>query len=232
MLYYTYLHRRASDGQPFYVGKGMGSRAWSAKNRNQHWTRTCAKHGVTVEVLAHWSTEAEAFEHEKFLIWCFKDMGCKLVNMTDGGEGQSGYEHSDETKQKIRAANIGRAQTPEQRAATSARMSGNRIWAGRTHAEDTKAKISAGNKGKLAGSRSPRFGKPIPESQKLAITKATSGSNHRLAKKVLCIETGIVYDTCTAAAVAMTGNKKSRSAISKAALGKVKRLYGYTWKFI
>ena len=122
--------------------------------------------------------------------------------------------------------------TPEQRAATSARMSGNRIWAGRTHAEDTKAKISAGNKGKLAGSRSPRFGKPIPESQKLAITKATSGSNHRLAKKVLCIETGIVYDTCTAAAVAMTGNKKSRSAISKAALGKVKRLYGYTWKFI
>lgn len=231
-MFYTYLHRRASDGQPFYVGKGKGDRAHRTNHRNPYWHKTVKKHGLQVEIVAHWPTEAEAFEHEKFLIWCFKDMGCKLVNQTEGGEGQSGYEHSDETKQKIRAANIGRAQTPEQRAATSARMSGNKIWAGRTHAEETKAKISAGNKGKLAGARSPRFGKTIPESQKLAITKATSGANHRLAKKVLCIETGIVYDTCTAAAVAMTGNKKSRSAISKAALGKVKRLYGYTWKFI
>lgn len=232
MLYYTYLHRRASDNLPFYVGKGQGTRAWSAKNRNQYWQRTRAKHGVYVEVLAHWPTEAEAFEHEKFLIWCFKDMGYELVNMTDGGEGKSGCKHSPETRQKIASSNVGRKPTPEQIAAASKRMLGNKQFAGRKHSNETKQKISAGNRGKLAGARSPRYGKPIPQSQKDAIAEANSGAKHYGAKKVLCVETGVVYETCTAAAVAMTGNKKSRSAISKAALGKVKRLYGYTWKFV
>lgn len=66
MLFYTYLHRRASDNLPFYIGKGKGDRAYRTNHRNPYWHRTVRKHGLTVEVLAHWLTEAEAFEHEKF----------------------------------------------------------------------------------------------------------------------------------------------------------------------
>ncbi len=61
MLYYTYLHRRADDNLPFYVGKGKGDRAHRTNHRNPHWHRTVKKHGLQIEIVAHWSTEVEAF---------------------------------------------------------------------------------------------------------------------------------------------------------------------------
>ena len=50
--------------------------------------------------MANWENESEAFEHEKFLIWCFKDMGIKLANLTDGGEGASGAIRTEEQKKR------------------------------------------------------------------------------------------------------------------------------------
>lgn len=102
-MFYTYLHLRESDSKPFYVGKGQGKRAWAHRNRNLHWKNTVAKHGLKVEICAEWPTEAEAFEHERFLIACFRDMGHNLVNLTDGGEGPSGMKCSEETKAVLRA---------------------------------------------------------------------------------------------------------------------------------
>ncbi len=97
-MFYTYLHLRESDNKPFYIGKGKDKRAWTHKKRNPHWKNTVAKHGLKVEILAEWADEEMAFEHEKFLIECFKNMGHKLVNMTDGGEGFSGGRHTEEWK--------------------------------------------------------------------------------------------------------------------------------------
>jgi group I intron endonuclease len=185
-----------------------------------------------VEILAKWPTENEAFEHEKFLISCFRDMGFKLVNLSDGGDGQSGYKHTPETKKKISVAGTGRKPSANQIENASARMLGNKQWLGKKHTEETKKKISTGNKGKLVGSKSPRFGKPIPDSQKQAISSATSGANHRSARAVMCVEAKIIYQTCTDASVAMTGSKNSRSTISKAAQDSSRTLYGYHWKFI
>lgn len=45
------------------------------------------------------------------ILWIkiFKDLGARLLNLTDGGVGQSkGYKTSEETKQKISEANKGR----------------------------------------------------------------------------------------------------------------------------
>lgn len=102
MSYYTYLHRRESDNLPFYIGKGQGRRAWAHKGRNPHWERTVAKHGLKVEICAEWSTEVEAFEHEKFLIACFRDMEANLCNKTDGGDGASGMQHTPEEVARIK----------------------------------------------------------------------------------------------------------------------------------
>jgi hypothetical protein len=113
-MHYTYIHRRESDNAVFYVGKGKDRRAWSC-NRGQHWKNTVAKHGLKVEVCAEWPTEAEAFEHEKFLILCFKDMGCKLINQTDGGEGASGRAMSEAHKAIISASHKGKAKSEQAR---------------------------------------------------------------------------------------------------------------------
>lgn len=85
--FFTYAHFRKSDGRIFYIGKGRNNRHLKKDNRNEYWRRTVLKHGLSVEKLAIWETEKEAFEHEKFLIWCFRDMGVQLANLTSGGDG-------------------------------------------------------------------------------------------------------------------------------------------------
>lgn len=102
MSFYTYMHTRNDTNETFYIGKGYGKRAFWKHGRNQHWTNIVKKHGYTVHVLAQWEKEADAFEHEKFLISCFRGMNKDLVNRTDGGDGPTGQKFSNEQRQKMR----------------------------------------------------------------------------------------------------------------------------------
>ena len=100
-MFYTYSHTKP-DGTIFYIGKGIGLRAWKKTKRNQHWKNIVAKYKTYgVEILANWDTEKEALDHEILLISCLRDMGYKLANMTDGGDGTSGLKFTKEHKQKI-----------------------------------------------------------------------------------------------------------------------------------
>jgi hypothetical protein len=123
-VFYTYIHRQADDGSVFYVGKGSITRARTASGRSNFWKRVVNKHGKVVEICAGWDTEQEAFEHEKFLILCFKDMGCRLTNMTNGGEGTSGRKMPPEQYEKHVARMRLQSQSPEFRKKISERMMG------------------------------------------------------------------------------------------------------------
>lgn len=106
-LYYTYSHAKP-DGSIFYIGKGANNRAYSFSARNRYWKRIVAKYGnPTVQILAHWKTEQEAFDHEMLLIDCFKDMGYKLANITKGGDGVAGLKWADESKLKLSKSKMG-----------------------------------------------------------------------------------------------------------------------------
>jgi hypothetical protein len=85
---------------------------------------------------------------ERFWIAYFKQMGCQLTNLTDGGEGLLGYRHSDVTKAKISDANKGKSCSAETRKRLSdvARidlpkiMAGHReYWTEERRAEQTQA---------------------------------------------------------------------------------------------
>ena len=137
-----------------------------------------AKHGEhKVEVLAKWPNEQDALDHEKFLIWCFRDMGSSLANITEGGEGTSGMKHSDETKQKISKIHKGKKLSIEQiemiRESSTGRKHSDKTKAyltklnqervlnsdqlerilvahvGKRHSEETKKKISLSHMGKI-----------------------------------------------------------------------------------
>ncbi len=157
-MFYTYLHLRESDGKPFYIGKGQGDRADTRRNRSEHWKRVVAKHGLKVEILARWSVEQEAFEHEKFLISCFRDMGHNLVNATDGGEGSFGRITSEETKKKISVSRLGKPITKETKEKISL------ILKDRFFSKEHREKLSEANK--------KRKGKPISESLRKKLKKA------------------------------------------------------------
>ncbi len=224
MLHYTYLHSRASDGKPFYVGKGVRNRAWSHKNRNPHWQRTVAKHGVIVEILAKWPTEQEALDHEIFLIKCLKCIGHSLVNMTEGGQGKYGWKPSPETRklwseQRSGALNHRYGKKGEMHHAF-----------GRPLSEEHKKKLSLA----LSGERGSYYGRSHSESAKMAISKKKTGVALRSKwRKIMCIETGVVFDSIKLAAAWASGDESKHANIIRSAksLG-AKVSYGYHWKYV
>jgi hypothetical protein len=134
MIYYTYIHRRQSDNAVFYVGMGNKKRCKSFHPyaRSKEWNEQADKHGVYYEVVAEWKSREEAYDHEKLLISCFRDMKHPLVNKANGGAGSTGVI----TKM-----------TAEGRKKTSERMMSNKIWIGRKHKESTKQLQSMAHKG-------------------------------------------------------------------------------------
>lgn len=104
--FYVYLHFRNDTGYPFYVGKGKGDRAFrKGSSRTKWWNRIVNKHGYTVKVIENFkSNEQAAFEFEKELMAMLRDMGFELVNLTDGGEGTSGYKFTEEQKKRMSEA--------------------------------------------------------------------------------------------------------------------------------
>ena len=100
-MFCTYAHY-TPQGRLFYIGKGSEKRAHSKAGRNNYWQKVVAKYGnPDVQVLANWNTNEEACSHEILLISCFKELGHKLCNITDGGEGACGLKHSEKFKQRI-----------------------------------------------------------------------------------------------------------------------------------
>ena len=116
--FYVYLHKKKSDGEIFYVGKGTDRRAFKSSNRSELWNRVAKKYGYTVEIFKEGLTEQEALSLETSLIKQFgrKDLGTgSLVNLTDGGETTrlsdqvreviskkaKGRKVSEETKKKL-----------------------------------------------------------------------------------------------------------------------------------
>jgi hypothetical protein len=100
-MYYTYGHYKADSKELFYIGKGKGKRSHEKDSRSSYWRNIVNKHGFTVEIFAEWESEKDAFIHEKFLIDCFRDL-TDLCNLTEGGDGCSGYVWSEEQKAKLK----------------------------------------------------------------------------------------------------------------------------------
>lgn len=99
-VFYVYAHRTVNDDVIFYVGKGKDDRAFHKRGRNKFWRNITNKHQYEVCFLHTNLTESEALDLEKIEIQKIKMNGARLANMTDGGEGLSGYVFSEESKKK------------------------------------------------------------------------------------------------------------------------------------
>ena len=101
-MLYIYEHIRPDTNAVFYVGKGTNKRMHSKHRRNAHWNNIVRKAGgFTVREVCRHEDEELVFLAEQERIDQLKRLGVKLANKTDGGEGPSGYRHTEETKRKI-----------------------------------------------------------------------------------------------------------------------------------
>lgn len=151
MPFFAYVHAKPESKTQqgiFYVGKGKGQRHLSLNARNRHHGFVVSKHGRENILIGKidCSSEKLAFELEKGLIKCLRRNGVDLTNMTDGGDGSSGYVASEETKRRQSASAKLLAARPEVKSARSKKSTENNLkrWAD----PEFKAKASAAMKGK------------------------------------------------------------------------------------
>lgn len=118
MIFYAYIYRDPrKNNEPFYVGKGTGARAYSHLKRSDsgfvaNRIRKMLREGVDpiIEITTA-IDEEHAFFLEKCLISVLGryDLGLgPLLNLTDGGEGASGYIASPETRLRKSIAHKGK----------------------------------------------------------------------------------------------------------------------------
>lgn len=112
--FYVYLHTFPNG--TCYVGKGTGARAKVLRPYNQHWTSLYNKYGrPNITYLATALPEDLAFLCEQEAIAAYTERGVRLCNLTEGGEGISGYAYTEE---QLKALSLRRAeymQRPEVR---------------------------------------------------------------------------------------------------------------------
>jgi hypothetical protein len=119
----VYCHRKRGTGDIFYVGIGKSNvRAFSTSFRNNIWHKIVAKYDYTVDILYEDITWEEAKLLEIQLIATYGriyDNSGILANITKGGDGVSGYKHSDEWKKLNSLKHKGKIITEEHKQAIS-----------------------------------------------------------------------------------------------------------------
>ena len=111
--FFTYIYRDPTRNlEPFYVGKGLKYRIKSKKNKKVEERRTYLKNNgfeLNIEIIPALD-ESHSFFLEECLIKIYgrRDLGTgTLWNFTNGGEGISGYKHTNSAKEKIQKRHAG-----------------------------------------------------------------------------------------------------------------------------
>lgn len=239
--FYVYFLRRPDrddplnpgQGQPFYVGKGSNGRVNEHRKEAKALLHKSGRKSIKVTIIHKlWKQgldfkediihnnliEQEAFVYEIQMIAIYgrvnNKTGC-LANLTDGGEGQHGAIRSNEMKQKLREAHIGKTHTDETKKEMSESRKGKGVGTdnpmyGRKHTKEFIEKlrqINIGKNNKMYGKKrpdvsemnrnriNPNLGKPMTEEQKLKISEAHKGLRHteetkqRLRNRIVTRET-------------------------------------------
>ena len=144
--YYVYAYLR-KDGTPYYIGKGKDKRAWARTHRafpKESWQIVFLERNLT-------NLGALALERRYIRWYGRKDLGTGiLINLTDGGESNTGWEMPASVKEKISKTkqgsvpwNLGKEHTEETRSKLK------EAWTKRPPpSEETKRKMSESHKNK------------------------------------------------------------------------------------
>lgn len=173
--FYVYVHRKGDTGDIFYVGKGIGARARSTSKKRQAWRDVVAAHGWRIEYIAFFYEEADALDFEREVIKECRASGCLLVNATTGGQGTSGYRHTERARRLMAEAAVGRKPSEESKRKMSASAKNRKM------SDIHRQRLSEANRRRFAMPeerakvRDSQLGKIIPPEQRAKISASKRG---------------------------------------------------------
>lgn len=208
-----------------YVGQTVMSlaRRWSqhsTSKKNSPMYNAFRKYGAenfTIEVICSALGPDHLNYLEQYFIKKYNSLVPNGYNLTTGGD--SAFSRSKHTKKLQSEAMKGHTVSQETRdkiAATLTGRVGNRL--GATHTAEARKLISDKQKGRK-----------LSEETRAKMSASHKGASAYNARKVQCVETGIIYDTATEAAKQLDLVQSSISAVCR---GKRKSTGGYTFIFI
>ena len=220
--YYVYAYLRKSDsltskaGTPYYIGYGHGDRAF-VKHSHRNNKDFTPKDKRFIVILESTLTSIGALAIERRLIRWYgrKDLGTGiLINRTDGGDGGPNSKpirkpHSDETKEKISVANLGKKRTLETRLRIGESKKGQRVseenkkllsnlYKGVPKSTETRAKMSLAKQNMSDDTKEKMSkaakGKPKSESHKEKIRQVSLSMSPDTKSKMSAAKKGKTYE--------------------------------------
>jgi len=220
--FYVYEHWRLDRDECFYVGKGKGNRAYNMKKRNRHHKAVVAKvmregFAVDIRIVLCGLSEKEAFKLEVDRISFWRLSGADLTNMTNGGEGASGFKMPEDVRKKMSQSQLKRAPRSP-------------------HSIETRMKIGLASKGRKYHGVLPTA-TTIEKMRKNGLKSLNTFKMYShlgpksTSRKVLCVDDGSVFDSASSAARA---HNVPKSAVIEICLGKKHRktIGGKSFKYV
>ena len=240
------------------MGKGCRKRAWQKTSRSRLWTKCAAESGFVAEIIVHWITEQEAFDHERKLIAEFKALGAPLVNMTEGGDGvplipelvkrrAATLNETNKRSDVIRRRKAAMKLVFDDPGFRARHIAGQRavckipeVLARKQAAIKRVHNDAEIQTRRIASMRvTARSQEYRDRKRNLALKNGNRpptyhGGDHPMAKKVICIETGELFLTVRAAVAWLKSSGLSKScptAIVAVCRGRQSSAYKYHWQY-
>lgn len=205
MQHTVYITTNLADGK-FYIGKHSRKKPDSYKGSGV-WVHKCKKSNqpLQCDIVAICQTEQDAYKFEYTMVKAARSQYPDLcMNFMDGGLGYPAGHNAG-----MPSAMLGKKHRPE-----------------------SKAKMAAWGAANRVGEKHHMYGKKHTEQSRKQMSETHIAIGHLRGKKVLCVETGIVYASLSEAARSVSKDSHGRNNIRKSCYGKPGKFYGYTWKFI
>lgn len=146
-------------------------------------------------------------------------------NLTDGGDGITGYRMTLEQRQKIGDIHRGKKLSDEHKARIKAFMNSDKNPnIGRKCSEETKIKISEAKKGKYNGTQNPMYGK-----SRLDVAERNKASAIKICQYDLT--TGELIKVWSSSREIQRETGYNRSCIIDCCTHKTKQSHGYRWEY-
>jgi predicted GIY-YIG superfamily endonuclease len=205
MQHTVYITTNLANGK-FYIGKHSRVKPDSYKGSGV-WVQKCkkSKQPLKCDVIAVCQTEKDAYKFEYVMVEAARKQYPDLcMNFMEGGRGYPAGHNKGKPSSML----------------------------GKKHRPESKEKIAEWGIKNRTGEKHHMYGKSHKEDSRRKMSETHLAIGHLRGTKVLCVETGVVYDSLASAARSVSKDSHGRNNIRKSCQGKNGKIYGFTWQFI